>query len=308
MLRRLESIETLLGEHTEALRLLQQERQPQPRKDVPMSLTPQQLPDFFRQSNGSIESDEGMDSPSRGAASMPHSTWALATQEGGTSSRRGMNGDDDVPPITIPMGHQTSTSSLLSLPQMRPLVGDYPEDFIFRIEDTRSRSLALDFMAVSGPQAEEKHVDRTIADDYLSSFLALVHAFHPIFDRDQLLASYEDVMREGLGSDVRSGLFLAVLALGATASDPIDDERDHENGNTGDACMQRALRILVPAWMISFSGAVQLSQGLILCALYFTYVVQPLTAWRLIHMASTSIQQLLIRQVLAVPLGGEGCV
>ncbi|KAL6882201.1 hypothetical protein HDV57DRAFT_51980 [Trichoderma longibrachiatum] len=295
VLRRLESIETLLGEHTEALRLLQQERQPQPRKDVPMSLTPQQLPDFFRQSNGSIESDEGMDSPSRGAASMPHSTWALATQEGGTSSRRGMNGDDDVPPITIPMGHQTSTSSLLSLPQMRPLVGDYPEDFIFRIEDTRSRSLALDFMAVSGPQAEEKHVDRTIADDYLSSFLALVHAFHPIFDRDQLLASYEDVMREGLGSDVRSGLFLAVLALGATASDPIDDERDHENGNTGDACMQRALRILVPAWMISFSGAVQLSQGLILCALYFTYVVQPLTAWRLIHMASTSIQQLLIR-------------
>jgi hypothetical protein len=219
-----------------------------------------------------------------------------------------MNGDDDVPPITIPLGHQTSTSSLLSLPQMRPLVGDYPEDFIFRVEDTRSRSLALDFMAVSGAQADEKHVDRTVADDYLSSFLALVHAFHPIFDRDQLLASYEDVMRDGIGSDVRSGVFLAVLALGATASDPIDDDRDHEHGNTGDACMQRALRILVPAWMISFSGDVRISQGLILCALYFTYVVQPLTAWRLIHMASTSIQQLLIRQVPSVPFGDGGCV
>ncbi|PTB63173.1 hypothetical protein BBK36DRAFT_1183105 [Trichoderma citrinoviride] len=217
-----------------------------------------------------------------------------------------MNGDDDVPPITIPLGHQTSTSSLLTLPQMRPLVGDYPEDFIFRVEDTRSRSLALDFMGVSGLEAEDKHVDRTVADDYLSSFLALVHAFHPILDRDQLLASYEDVMREGLGSDVRSALFLAVLALGATASDPIDDERDHENGNTGDACMQRALRILVPAWMISFSGDIQLSQGLILCALYFTYVVQPLTAWRLINMASSSIQQLLIRQVVPFLLSGKG--
>ncbi|TFB01890.1 hypothetical protein CCMA1212_006563 [Trichoderma ghanense] len=270
VLRRLESIETLLGEHGEALRLLQQGRQPPPRKDLPTSMTPQPLPDFFRRSHGSIESDDSMDSPSREAASMPHSTWALATHEGGNSSRRGMNGDDDVPPITIPLGHQTSTSSLLSLPQMRPLVGDYPEDFIFRVEDTRSRSLALDFMAVSGLQAEEKHVDRTVADEYLSSFLALVHAFHPIFDRDQLLASYEDVMREGLGSDIRSGVFLAVLALGATASDPIDDGRDHEVGNTGDACMQRALRILVPAWMISFSGDVQLSQGLILCALYFT--------------------------------------
>ncbi|KAK1243430.1 hypothetical protein MKX07_004058 [Trichoderma sp. CBMAI-0711] len=270
VLRRLESIETLLGEHAEALRQLQQERQPQPRRDVAISMTPQQLPDFFRRSGRSTEGDESMDSPSREAASMPHSTWALATHEGGNSSRRGMNGDDDVPPITIPLGHQTSTSSLLSLPQMRPLVGDYPEDFIFRVEDTRSRSLALDFMAVSGAQADEKHVDRTVADDYLSSFLALVHAFHPIFDRDQLLASYEDVMRDGIGSDVRSGVFLAVLALGATASDPIDDDRDHEHGNTGDACMQRALRILVPAWMISFSGDVQISQGLILCALYFT--------------------------------------
>ncbi|KAL7931945.1 hypothetical protein V8C35DRAFT_105494 [Trichoderma chlorosporum] len=284
----------LLGEHAEALTMLQQERQPQHRQNSAASLMPHPLPDFHRQVE-SIENDRSPRSPLRDA-SMPHSTWALTTHEAGDSSRLGMSGsgggDDDVPPITIPLGHQTSTSSLLTLPQMRPLVGDYPEDFIFRVEDNRSPSAAMDFMSTSGLHDEGEHINRTVADDYLSSFLALVHAFHPLFDRDVLLASYEEAMKEGLGFDARSGVILAVLALGATASDAIDHGK---NGHTGDACMARALRILVPAWTLSFSGNIQLSQGLILCALYFTYVVQPLTAWRLIHMASTSVQQLLIR-------------
>ncbi|KAL7956607.1 hypothetical protein V8C34DRAFT_306412 [Trichoderma compactum] len=277
VIQRLESIETLLGEHAEALRILQQEKRPQHRGDLSASMPPHPLPDFYRQTENTGTS-ESLSSPSR-EASMPHSTWALTTHDGGDSSRRGVNGDggDDVPPITIPLGHQTSTSSLLTLPQMRPLVGDYPEDFIFRVEDSRAPSAAMDFMTAPGLQGEEKQIDRTVADDYLSSFLALVHACHPIFDRDGLLANYEAAMREGLGSDVRSGVILAVLALGATASDAIDHG---ENGNTGDACIQRALRILVPAWTLSFSGNIQLTQGLILCALYFTYVVQPLAAWR----------------------------
>ncbi|KAH6603763.1 hypothetical protein Trco_007209 [Trichoderma cornu-damae] len=278
VLGRLESIEMLLGEHAEALKALQQQQQQQQQerdkdeerqkyhRDPSALMVPPHLPDFFRRR---AEDDDGGDNPSSSPreASMPHSTWALTTQVGGDPSRRGVNGDGDVPPITIPLGHQTSTSSLLTLPQMRPLVGDYPEDFIFRVEDSRTPSAALDFMAVPGLQGGEGHVDRTVADDHLGSFLSMVHAFHPIFDRDDLLAGYEVVMREGLGSDVRSGVFLAVLALGATASDPIGHGK---NGNTGDACMQKALRILVPAWTISFSGNVQLSQGLILCALYFT--------------------------------------
>ncbi|OPB46424.1 hypothetical protein A0O28_0065450 [Trichoderma guizhouense] len=260
LLQRLESIEMLLGEHAEALRTLQQEKQSQHRGDLSASMTPHLLPDFYRQTE-IIESDKTSPSLSQ-EASMPHSTWALTTREGGDSSRRGVNGDggDDVPPITIPLGHQTSTSNLLTLPQMRPLVGDYPEDFIFRVEESRSPSAAMDFMTAPGLQ--EKDIDRTVTDDYLSSFLALVHACHPIFDRDDLLANYETAMREGLGSDVRSGVILAVLALGATASDAIDNG---DNGNTGDACMQRALRILVPAWTLSFSGSIQLTQGLILC-------------------------------------------
>ncbi|KAL7898858.1 hypothetical protein HDV64DRAFT_231973 [Trichoderma sp. TUCIM 5745] len=289
MLQRLESIEKLLGEHADALKALQHEKahhQQHNRMNSSAFIMSPPLPDFFPQRAESIDND----SPSN-ESSMPHSTWALTTQKGGASSQQGVNADD-VPPITIPLGHQTSTSSLLRLPQMRPLVGDYPEDFFFRVEDVRSRSTALDFMAVPGLREEEEHVDRTVADDYLNSFLAMVHAFHPIFDRDDLLASYEVVMRRGLGNDIRSGVFLAIFALGATASDPISRK---ESENTGDVCMQRALRILMPAWTVSFSGNNQLSQGLILCALYFTYVVQPLTAWRLIHMAATSIQQLLIR-------------
>ncbi|UKZ78568.1 hypothetical protein TrVFT333_006314 [Trichoderma virens FT-333] len=284
LLARLDSIEIALRAHAETLRMLQ-ERPPQHRQDLSASMTPLPVPDYYRQAEN-VENDESPHSSSR-EPSMPHSTWALTTREWGDPSR-----GDEVPPITIPLGHQTSTNSLLTLPQMRPLVGDYLEDFFFRIEESRAPPLAMDFMATCRLD-NTKHLDRAVTDDYLSSFLALVHAFHPIFDRDDLILNYEVVMREGLSSDIRSALILAILALGATASDAIDHG---ENENTGDACMQRALRLLMPAWTVSYSGNIQLSQGLILCALYFTYVVQPLTAWRLIHMASTSIQQLLIRR------------
>ena len=198
------------------------------------------------------------------------------------------------PPLTIPLGHQTSTSTLLLLPQVRCLVGEYPEEFLFQVENCRHPSAAGQAMAASPtqPAHDTAVIDEAVADRYLDKFLTLVHPFHPFFDRHDLVARYDDVMSRGLGFDTLSAMFLAIFALGATASDPIDTR---EAGHSGDAFIQKASRILFASWAVSFGGDILISQGLVLCALYFTYKAEPLVAWRLIHMASTNIQQMLAR-------------
>ncbi|KIW21671.1 hypothetical protein PV08_02251 [Exophiala spinifera] len=201
----------------------------------------------------------------------------------------------DDAPLTIPLGHQTSTSSLLTLPQMRKLVGDYPEEFIFLVEENRPRPLSFQYDGGDDDDFEDVQViiERTLADEYFERYLTLVHQFRPMFELDDLRARYEKTMDNGLEKNLQSALFLPILALGATALDPVDRSRVKYSG---DMLTKMALRILFPSWAVSFKGDLVLSQALTLCALYFCYVVEPLTAWKLVHMASTSIQQIICRR------------
>ncbi|KIW25877.1 uncharacterized protein PV07_09013 [Cladophialophora immunda] len=199
--------------------------------------------------------------------------------------------DHQVPPLTIPLGHQTSTSSLLMLPQMRTLVGDFPEEFLFLVEDNRPQSLWLQHISSRRGDMEEDflQIDRSFADTWFERYWTLVHPYRPLLDQEDMSSQYERIMNQGLQEDSYSALLLCLLALGATALDPIEPT---PVGHTGDELIRKALRILFPSWAVTFSGDLVLSQALVLCALYFCYVVEPLMAWRLTHMASTSVQQM----------------
>lgn len=245
-------------------------------------------PQIQRSDSAASSTESGDASGANASAQLPHSIWALTN-----APARGS--DDEVPALTIPLGHQTSTSSLLALPQMESLVCDMPEEFLFKVEDSRPRSATFDISSdVLFPDIEQ-----SAADGYLDSFFTRVHPFHPFFDKSDLVKRYEDAMERGLRSDTQSALFLAIFALGATAAEPANGASDKAHG--GDVLIQRALRILLPSWAASFSGDILLTQALILAALYFTYTVEPLMAWRLVHMASTSVQQMLIRFVRLMP-------
>ncbi|RFU31977.1 hypothetical protein B7463_g4371, partial [Scytalidium lignicola] len=200
---------------------------------------------------------------------------------------------DDVPPLTIPLHHQTSASSLLALPQMRCLAGEFPEEFFFQVEDSRPRSVPLQSTITWGElEPQLTFIDRTQADGYLERFFTLVQQFHPFFDRSNLVARHDEIRSGGFQFNNESALFLAIFALGAIASDPVDHGRD---SYSGDVFIRSSLKIVLSSWTATFSGDAVLSQTLVLCALYFTYTAEPLAAWRFIHMASTSIQQILIR-------------
>ncbi|KIW63885.1 hypothetical protein, variant [Phialophora macrospora] len=220
-------------------------------------------------------------------ASLEHSADAVSRAMDGQTS----HANHEVPPLTIPLGHQTSLSSLLTLPQMRSLVGDYPEEFLFLVEESRPRSLSLQHILAPHAEADPdwRNIEKSVADDCLERYLSKVHIYRPIFEWEELRLQYETTMSEGLSDNPCSALFLAIFALGITASDPVDPTRVR---CSGDELIKQALRMLFPSWAATFSGDLVLSQALVLCALYFCYVTDPLVAWRLVHMASTSVQQM----------------
>jgi hypothetical protein len=227
--------------------------------------------------------------PQQQDTNFEHSADTVSrTMDGQTS-----NANHEVPPLTIPLGHQTSLSSLLTLPQMRNLVGEFPEEFIFLVEENRPRSLSLQRLLAAPVEADQdwRNIEKSVADDCLERYLSTVHLYRPIFEWEELRSQYDTTMSKGLSDNPCSALFLAVFALGITASDPIDPTKVQYSG---DELIKHALRVLFPSWAATFSGDLVLSQGLVLCALYFCYTAEPLMAWRLVHMASTSVQQMLV--------------
>ncbi len=205
--------------------------------------------------------------------------------------------DHSVPALTIPLGHQTSTSSLLTLPQMSALVGDFPEEFLFLVEENRPRPASLDDITTGGTETchQSLVIESHLTDQYLEQYLTLVHPYRPLFDREILTSQYEDVLNQSLEHNLQSALFLAIFALGAVVVDPIDPTR---TAYSGDQLIKTAIQILLPCWAMTFKGDLVLSQALVLCALYFCHILQPLVAWRFVYMASTNIQQMF---VLVIP-------
>lgn len=194
----------------------------------------------------------------------------------------------------MPVGHRTNTSSLFTLPQVRTLVGIFPEDYFFLLEARRSIPASIS-LTMSPLSNNIPLLDRAVTDTLVERFFDLVHPWHPILDRQEFLEEYETMMEKGPRPDQRCALCLVVFALGSIASKPMQSTGLSSDQIPGSAYFQPAIHILVGAWMQSFDNDILLSQGLVLSAIYYMYLLLPLQGWRLIHMASTTIQQILTR-------------
>lgn len=203
-----------------------------------------------------------------------------------------------LPLFTIPFGHQTTTSSLLVLPQVRELAGNFPHDIFFQVEAGRSFLGDMLFSMGSSTRYELPFLDHAITDRLLEQYFKLVHTYHPLFERDALIDQYHNALDRGLQLNEESALCLVALALGAIASEPWQQDGEVERETPGFIYFQPALNIFFATWANSFGNNIVLAQGLVLSALYLLYLMRPLQGWRLIHMASTNIQQTLIRYIL----------
>ncbi|KAI8170560.1 hypothetical protein K4K49_004245 [Colletotrichum sp. SAR 10_70] len=196
-------------------------------------------------------------------------------------------------PMAIPMSHSTTTGSLLQSRSAKALLGDYPSDVFFRVESKRSLPEPLSLTPIPLSQIVFPEIDAEESSSLVDNFFNLVNPQHPILDRGDFEHIYRDVVGNPLQADLRAALVLVVLALGRAAVDTPDLTRD--GWLPGVEMFTPALQVLLGTWFNSFGDTILLPQGLYLAALYYSYLSRPLQAWRLVHMASTSIQHYPIR-------------
>ncbi|KAL0938071.1 C6 finger domain-containing protein [Colletotrichum truncatum] len=202
-------------------------------------------------------------------------------------------GTDITAPMAIPMSHSTTTGSLLQSRSAKTLLGDYPSDVFLRVESKRSLHQVLSLTPVPLNQITFPTLSAETAAPLADNFFNLVNPQHPVLEREDFDPIYQDVVGQPLQRDIRTALVLIVLALGEAAVDTPDLTKNA--WLPGVELFTPALQVLLATWFDSFGDNILLPQGLYLAALYYSYLSRPLQAWRLVHMASTSIQHFPIR-------------
>ncbi|CAM1504555.1 Fc.00g021460.m01.CDS01 [Cosmosporella sp. VM-42] len=248
-------IEFLTSENRASISHGQNETSPQSRSSVPMT---------------GIQNSVG----------MPFAPWSFTGLE--TSDL------PNLPPLTIPVQHKTSSSYLLSLPAMKALIGEYPTDLFFLLESRNHLPPELSFeqWPASRPSVE---VRRDFADDLVSKFFSTAHNNHPILDHAEFQDIYSQFWENGPDSSIESALCMVIFALGTVASSTPDPDRFHASP-PGMQYMQHAMPTLISLSSWSFSYTLLLPQALVLASVYFAYIVRPLQSWRLIYSASSILQ------------------
>ncbi|KAJ5605826.1 C6 finger domain protein [Penicillium lagena] len=219
----------------------------------------------------------------------PHSLASLPEHHSWTFPVLGVQPNSpDLPPMTIPVKHKTSSSYLLSLPPVKSLIGEYPPDLFFRLESKNPLPQGLSFDKWQPPQSSIE-ISRDLASELVSIFFSSVHQNHPILDPDEFRDIYTRFADIGPDTSIESALCMVVLALGAVAASPADSY-NFDTAPAGVDYMQHAMHTLLYQSSWSFSSSLLLPQALVLASIYFAYIVRPLQSWRLIYSATTILQ------------------
>jgi hypothetical protein len=192
---------------------------------------------------------------------------------------------DFLGPMTIPIGHGTTTGDLLQMRPVSAMVGDYPSDIFLRIEQKRElpRELSLSVQMEDIPLPSfESSVVEALVERYFES----VHPGHPVLRRDEfdtIVSSPNEHMGEYFP---QVALVLMVLAVAAAHVEPTVSQSQLP----GIEYLRPGLQYILRVWPDVCHTDVHLAQALFLAALYYGCLCRPIQAWRLVHMASTNIQ------------------
>lgn len=189
-------------------------------------------------------------------------------------------------PFTIPVGHLTTTGSLLSLPQVRGLIGYYPQDIFLQLESQRTIELPF---PVRDPTSFD--YGKPNIRSYIENFFAKVHPSYPIMDKNMFSTIHTNAIEHGPKHDFNTALLLVVIGFGKMVSN-LHDYPDiaKENDHNGIEYFAGANQIIAASWLKTPSLDVALSMSLVYGAMYMSYLDRPIQMWKLIHQASTSLQ------------------
>ena len=203
-------------------------------------------------------------------------------------------GFDHLTQFLIPREHSTAANTLLSLPQVRYLVGDYPRTYFADIEQALPLPPQLDYLHATPPVWPA--LNPPLLDTLAENYYAVVHPNHPLFNR-QVFQQWKILVYEnGLSDTMESAICCCVWALGAmvcrddvftTPSEQL--ERDELALNF----FQPALRLILHRSTWTFKPNLEICQALLLAGTFFSHTGRPLHNAKMVNLASNHFLQLL---------------
>ncbi|KAI2624201.1 hypothetical protein GGR54DRAFT_565777 [Hypoxylon sp. NC1633] len=193
------------------------------------------------------------------------------------STSAGLDPQLESPQFLIPKGHATLPSTLLSWPKVREVLGEYPRDYFFEIEEKLPLPGLLGSLYDSPlvwPSLDLNTI-KTLTENYFR----IVHPHHPLFTPNTFKSWQDELLEEKDLEEIGTSICFCVYALGTICS---GQERDYHNDEAlGLHFFQPALRIMLHKLVWDFRPTISLCQALLLAASYFAYLGRPLHSWKM---------------------------
>lgn len=182
----------------------------------------------------------------------------------------------------IPKDHATIASTLLALPRARRLLGDYPRDFFFRLEETLPLPGILGNVH-DATQVWPSGLEPDVLDVLAMNYFRHVHPHQPLFTPQCFRLWQNALVQAQVVDEVTTAICFCVYALG-TVCMLSEDTEDSEG--LGLEYFQPALRTILHHTIWGSRPNIAICQALLLAASYFSHLGRPLQSWKMAHFSS----------------------
>ncbi|KAK5625055.1 hypothetical protein RRF57_000771 [Xylaria bambusicola] len=170
----------------------------------------------------------------------------------------------------IPKNHGALATTLLALPQVRDIIGDYPRDYFFQVEEQLPLPGILDRIH-DGPLTWPL-LDTATMDILAASYFQHVHPHQPLFT-PRTFRSWQTRLLDHDLDDITTSICLCVYALGAVSSTQGGHQKAPET--LGLEYFQPALKMMIRDVLWEFRSSISMCQALLLASSYFSHLGRP---------------------------------
>ncbi|KAB5511620.1 hypothetical protein GE09DRAFT_1180080 [Coniochaeta sp. 2T2.1] len=187
----------------------------------------------------------------------------------------------------IPYDHSTSANSLLAWPQVKAMIGDYPEDYFFTIERSLPLPPCLE-LPNDNPEGSQLPAinpsNSNVLESFTRNYFSVVHPNFPLFTHQEFRQWQANLYEQGPEDTPETAICLCVYALGCLVSpgdDHVDISEQAEKDELALQFSQPALTIILRHTVWGFRPRMEICRALILASSYFAHLGRPLHSWKM---------------------------
>jgi hypothetical protein len=209
---------------------------------------------------------------------------AAVSPSASSSSQENLDTQLEQAQFLIPYDHSTSANSLLSWPAVKPLIGDYPKDYFFRIEESLPLPRSLDILQEHALPDHLPTLSPNELESLVQNYFSAAHPNFPLFTYQTFQEWQAYLYEHGPENTPETAICLCVYALGCLVSE-VDEHIDAQVQAKKDQLalqfFQPALRIIIRLTVWSFRSRLEICQALLLAASCFAHLGRPLHSWKM---------------------------